>query len=255
MHRLKQSVSWWCFARGKLLPHTLIRAAADIGYEGIELVDQAYWPLIKEHGLSIVSTNAGLSIEQGLNRREHHARLEQKIRVALHLAEQWSIPILIVFSGNRQGLSDHTGVEMTAEGLSHVTQAAEDAGVTLAIELLNSKVDHLDYQCDHTAWGVEVCRQVNSPRVKLLYDIYHMQIMEGDIIRTIREYYPYFAHYHTAGNPGRHEIDETQELNYVPIIRALLETGYTGYLGQEFLPLGDPIEALKQAFDLCNIAL
>src|SRR6266851_1688896 len=255
MHRLKQSVSWWCFAQGELLPQTLVRAAADIGYEGIELVDQEYWPLIKEHDLSIVSTAAGLSIEQGLNRREHHAHLEQKIRAALHLAEQWSIPTIIVFSGNRQGLSDQAGIEITAEGLSRVAQAAEDAGVTLAIELLNSKVDHLDYQCDHTAWGVEVCRLVNSPRVKLLYDIYHMQIMEGDIIRTIREYHPYFAHYHTAGNPGRHEIDETQEINYAPIVRALLETGYTGYLGQEFLPLGDPIAALKQAFDLCNIVL
>jgi hydroxypyruvate isomerase len=127
--------------------------------------------------------------------------------------------------------------------------------VTLALELLNSKVDHPDYQCDHTAWGVEVCRLVNSPRVKLLYDIYHMQIMEGDIIRTIRQYHPYIAHYHTAGNPGRHELDESQELNYAPIVRALLETGYTGYLGQEFLPLGDPIAALKQAFDLCNSAL
>jgi hydroxypyruvate isomerase len=205
MHRLKQSVSGWCFAQGELSPQILVRAAADIGYEGIELVEQEYWPLIQAHGLSIVSTNAGLSIEQGLNRREHHAHLEQKIRAALHLAEQWSIPTIIVFSGNRQGMNDQVGIEQTAEGLSRVAQAAENAGVTLAIELLNSKVDHPDY--------------------------------------------------HTAGNPGRHEIDETQEINYVPIVRALLETGYTGYLGQEFLPLGDPIEALKQAFDLCNIAL
>jgi len=252
---MKQSVSWWCFAQGGLSPQSLVRAVADIGYEGIELVDQVYWPLIKEHGLSIVSTNAGLSIEQGLNRREHHIHLEQQIRAALHFAEEWSIPMIIVFSGNRQGLSDQAGIETTAEGLSRVARAAEDAGVTLTIELLNSKVDHLDYQCDHTAWGVQVCRLVNSPRVKLLYDIYHMQIMEGDIIRTIREYHPYFAHYHAAGNPGRHEIDETQEINYAPIVRALLETGYTGYLGQEFIPLRDPIAALKQAFDLCNIAL
>ena len=255
LRRLKQSVSWWCFVRGEVLPQTFIRAVADIGYEGIELVDQAYWPLIKAHGLSIASTNAGLSIEQGWNRREHHADLEQRIDAALHLAEQWSIPTIIVFSGTRQGLSDREGIEITAEGLSRIAPAAEDAGVTLALELLNSKVDHPDYQCDHTAWGVEVCRLVNSPRVKLLYDIYHMQIMEGDIIRTIRQYHPYIAHYHTAGNPGRHELDERQELNYAPIVRALLETGYTGYLGQEFLPLGDPIAALKQAFDLCNSAL
>src|SRR5260370_15002430 len=142
MHRLKQSVSWWCFAQGELSPQALVRAAASIGYEGIELVDQAYWPLIKEHGLSIVSTNAGLSIEQGLNRREHHAVLEQKLLAALHLAEQWSIPTIIVFSGNRQGLSDQAGIEITAEGISRVAQAPADAGVTLPIELRTSKLDH-----------------------------------------------------------------------------------------------------------------
>src|SRR5258708_33021056 len=177
MRRMKQSVSWWSFAQGALLPQTLLHAAADNGYRSMELVDQEYWPLIKEHGLSIVSTAAGLSIEQGLNRREHHAHLEQKIRAALHLAEQWSIPTIIVFSGNRQGLSDQAGIEITAEGLSRVAQAAEDAGVTLAIELLNSKVDHLDYQWDHTALGVEVFRLVHYPRVSRLYAIYHIQIM------------------------------------------------------------------------------
>src|SRR5258708_33625559 len=135
MRRMKQSVSWWCFAQGELLPQTLVRAAADIGYEGIELVDQEYWPLIKEHGLSIVSTNAGLSIEQGWNRREHHAHLEQKIRAALHLAEHGSIPTIIVFSGNRQGLNDQAGIEITAEGLSRVAEAGEDAGVSLSIQL------------------------------------------------------------------------------------------------------------------------
>ena len=251
MQRIRQSVSWWCF-EGKLSPQDLVRAAADIGYAGVELADQAYWPLIKAHGLSIVSTNADLSIEQGLNRREYHAEIEQKLRAALQLAEQWSIATVIVFSGNRQGLSDQAGIEITAEGLARVAHMAEDIGVTLVLELLNSKIDHLDYHCDHSSWGVEVCRLVDSPRVKLLYDIYHMQIMEGDIIRTIQQYHPYFAHYHTAGNPGRHEIDETQEINYAPIVRAILETGYTGYLGQEFIPTRDPIASLKQAFDLCN---
>jgi hydroxypyruvate isomerase len=157
--------------------------------------------------------------------------------------------------GNREGLDDQTGAEITAEGLSRVAGVAEEAGVTLVMELLNSKVDHKDYQCERTAWGIEVCQMVNSPRVKLLYDIYHMQIMEGDIIRTIRDHHASFAHYHTAGNPGRHELDETQELYYPPIIRAILATGYQGYLGQEFIPKGDPIAALKQAFDLCNVSL
>ncbi|HEV2659707.1 MAG TPA: TIM barrel protein [Ktedonobacteraceae bacterium] len=251
MSQIKQSVCWWCFA--SVAPRQLLRAAADIGYAAVELVEPEYWPLIKEYGLTIASTNGGLSIEQGLNRREHHAQIEQRLRATIEQAEHWGIPNIIVFSGNRAGLDDKTGAEITAEGLSRVAGVAEQAGVTLILELLNSKVDHKDYQCDHTTWGVEVCRMVNSPRVKLLYDIYHMQIMEGDIIRTIRANHAFFAHYHTAGNPGRHEIDETQELNYPPIIRAIRETGYEGYLGQELIPLGDPLAGLKQAFDLCDI--
>jgi hydroxypyruvate isomerase len=255
MSQLKQSICWWCFAgTGMTLKH-LLHTAADIGYAAVELVEPEYWSLIKEYGLSIASTNAGLSIEQGLNRREHHELLEGKIRRAIEQAQRWGITNVIVFSGNRAGLDDRLGAEITAEGLSRVAGVAEEAGVTLVMELLNSKVDHKDYQCDRTAWGVEVCRRVNSPRVKLLYDIYHMQIMEGDVIRTIDNYHPYFAHYHTAGNPGRHELDETQELNYPPIVCAILKTGYEGYLGQEFIPRGDPIAGLKQAFDLCNVSL
>jgi hydroxypyruvate isomerase len=255
MSHIKQSVCWWCFASTGMAPQQLLRAAADIGYAAVELVEPEHWPLIKEYGLTIASTNGGLSIEQGLNRREHHEQIEQRIRTTIEQAEHWGIPNIIVFSGNRAGLDDKTGAEITAEGLSRVAGAAENAGVTLTLELLNSKVDHKDYQCDRTAWGVEVCRMVNSPRVKLLYDIYHMQIMEGDIIRTIRNNHSFFAHYHTAGNPGRHELDETQELNYAPIIRTILETSYKGYLGQEFIPLGDPLAGLKQAFDLCNISV
>lgn len=254
MGPIKQSVSWWCFAQVGMAPEQLLRAAAAIGYSAVELAEPEAWPLIKKYGLTIASTNGGLSIEQGLNRREHHAYLEQQIRAAIAQAEQWDIPNVIVFSGNRAGLDNRLGAEITAEGLSRVAGAAEEAGVTLVMELLNSKVDHPDYQCDRTAWGVEVCRMVNSPRVKLLYDIYHMQIMEGDIIRTIRDQHQYFAHYHTAGNPGRHELNDTQELNYPPIIRTLLETGYQGFLGQEFIPQGDPLAGLKQAFELCNVS-
>jgi hydroxypyruvate isomerase len=253
MSPIKQSVCWWCFAKRGLEPEQLLRAAANIGYQAVELVEPEHWPLVKEYGLTIASTNGGLSIEQGLNRREHHASLENQIRATIEQAEHWGIPNVIVFSGNRTGQDDRVGAEITAEGLSRVAGAAEEAGVTLVMELLNSTVDHKDYQCDRTAWGVEVCRMVNSPQVKLLYDIYHMQIMEGDIIRTIRDHHHSFAHYHTAGNPGRHELDETQELNYPPIIRTILETGYQGYLGQEFIPQGDPIAGLKQAFDLCNV--
>ncbi|GHO66838.1 hypothetical protein KSD_16840 [Ktedonobacter sp. SOSP1-85] len=252
MATIQQSFSWGGFAQ-HVEANKLIHAAAEIGLRGVELVPQEYWQRIKDHGLSIVSVDGHRSIQEGLNRREHHARIEQEIYAKLALAEQWGIRNLIVFSGNRAGLDDETGAQITAEGLRRVAKAAEDAGVMLVMELLNSKVNHRDYQCDHVAWGVEVCRLVDSPAVRLLYDIYHMQIMEGDIIRTIRENHAYFAHYHTAGNPGRHEIDESQELYYPPIIHAIQETGYMGYIGHEFSPLGDPLASLKYAFDLCQI--
>jgi len=254
MTSLKQSVSWWCFD-GKLSPEQLVRACADIGYAAMELVEQEYWPLVKDHGLGIVSVKGHESIIDGLNRRENHAPIEKEIKANLELAAQWGIPNLICFSGNRGGLDDASGAAITAEGLRRVAKRAEDAGVTLALELLNSKVDHPDYQCDKTAWGVKVIEMVNSPRVKLLYDIYHMQIMEGDIIATIRAHRQHFSHYHTAGVPGRHEIDETQELYYPAIVRAILATGYDGYLGQEFVPLGDPVVGLRRAFELCDVKM
>jgi hydroxypyruvate isomerase len=150
-------------------------------------------------------------------------------------------------------LSDEEGAVNTAEGLKRVAGVAEQKGVTLILELLNSKVDHKDYQCDHTAWGVQVVRAVNSPRVKLLYDIYHMQIMEGDIIRTIRDNINYIGHFHTAGNPGRHDMDDTQELNYPPIMRAIAATNYDGYVGHEFIPKGDPMEAIRVTYQMCDV--
>src|SRR6266487_212171 len=200
MDHIKQSISWWCFAQGDMTIESMVRIAADIGYEAIELVEQEHWQVIKDHGLD-----------------------------------------------------DKTGAEITALGLKRLARFAQDEGVTLILELLNSKVDHPDYQADKTAWGVEVCQMVDSPAVRLLYDIYHMQVMEGDIIRTIREQHAYFGHYHTAGNPGRQELDERQELQYKPIIQAIAATGYKGYLGQEFIPSGNPEVALRQAFDICNI--
>jgi len=251
MVAIKQSVSAWCFER-TTSPRDLARTLAEIGYAGVDLVDQEHWPLFKEHGLAIAAVNGHRSIEEGLNRRENHDRIEQEISANLDLAVRWGIANLIVFSGNRRGLDDDAGAEITAEGLRRVAGAAEDAGVTLVLELLNSKVDHPDYQADHTAWGVRVCDMVGSSRVKLLYDIYHMQIMEGDIIRTIRDNASYIGHYHTAGNPGRHEIGAAQELYYPAIMRAILATGYSGYVGQEFVPAGDPTAALREAFEVCN---
>jgi hydroxypyruvate isomerase len=250
---LRQSICWWCFVPNLLTPEVLLRTAADIGYEAVELVDPPDWALVKNHGLKIASIKGHSSIEQGLNRRENRAHITRELQANIQLAAQWGIPNLICFSGNRAGVDDQTGAEMTAENLRPLAKMAEDAGVTLAIELLNSKVDHPDYQCDKTAWGVKVCQMVDSPRVRLLYDIYHMQIMEGDVIRTIQDNARYFAHYHTAGNPGRHEIDDTQELNYRAIMRAIAATGYTGYIGQEFIPVGDPAAGLKAAFDLCSL--
>jgi hydroxypyruvate isomerase len=254
MSRLKQSVSWWCLD-GKLAPEALVRACADIGYAAMELVGQEHWALVKDHGLGIASVGGHKSLTDGLNRRENHAGIEREIRANLELAVKWGIPNLVCFSGNRKGLDDETGAAITAEGLHKLAGYAESAGVTLVLELLNSKVDHPDYQCDHTAWGVKVVQQVNSPRVKLLYDIYHMQIMEGDVIRTIRDNHQHIAHYHTAGVPGRNEIDETQELYYPAIARAIIETGNDGYLGQEFIPTGDPVAGLRRAFELCNLTI
>ena len=253
MDHIKQSISWWCFAQGDMTIESMVRIAADIGYEAIELVEQEHWQVIKDHGLAIASLKGQSSIEEGFNRREYHDRLEREVRANIALAAQWGIPNVIVFSGNRDGLDDKTGAEITALGLERLARIAQDEGVTLILELLNSKVDHPDYQADKTIWGVQVCQMVDSPAVKLLYDIYHMQVMEGDIIRTIREHHAYFGHYHMAGNPGRQELDERQELQYKPIIQAIAATGYKGYLGQEFIPTGDPEVALRQSFEVCNI--
>lgn len=253
MAELKQSIAWWSFMRGDMTPEHLVRTVADIGYAGIELVGQEHWRLIKDHGLTIVATGGHRSLENGLNRRENHAAIEREILDNIKLATEWGIPNLIVFSGNRKGLDDEQGAENTAEGLRRVARAAEDSGVTLVLELLNSKVDHPDYQCDKTPWGVHVCEMVDSPRVKLLYDIYHMQIMEGDIIRTIGQSHQFIGHYHTAGNPGRHEIDDSQELAYPAIMRAISEIGYNGFVGQEFVPVGDLEAALRNAWNICRI--
>src|SRR5579871_1708469 len=225
MAKIKQSLAWWCFGRSTS-PETLIAEAAKIGYAGVEMCPQELWGKVRDGGLKIVTMGGHQSLSDGLNKRENHDRIEREINANLELAVKWEIPALIVFSGNRNGLADDAGVEITAEGLKRVSKAAEDAGVTLVLELLNSKVDHPDYQCDHTSWGVAVCQAVNSPRVKLLYDIYHMQIMEGDVISCIRGNISHFGHFHTAGVPGRKDLDENQELYYPAIMRAIAETGY-----------------------------
>jgi len=249
----RQSIAWWPFVPARLTPEELIEAALAIGYAGIELAPREAWPMICRAGLTIASHGGHVSLTDGLNRRENHLSIEKEIRANLKLAEEWNIPNLIVFSGNRGGLADGVGAEITADGLRRVARAAEDAGVNLVLELLNSKVDHPDYQCDHAAWGLAVCQMVGSPRVKLLYDIYHAQVMEGDLIRTLRAVAPWIGHVHTAGNPGRCEIDERQEINYPAVMRTLAETGYDGFVGQEFIPQGDALESLRHAFALCQV--
>ena len=197
--------------------------------------------------------NGTTTISDGFNRLEHHARFVPTMIERIKACAQAGLPNVICFSGNRRGIDDEQGLANCAIGLRQVVGAAERAGVTVCMELLNSKVDHPDYMCDHTAWGVELCRRVGSERFKLLYDIYHMQIMEGDVIRTIQEHHVHIGHYHTGGVPGRHEIDETQELNYPVIMRAIAATGFTGFVGQEFIPTGDPLAALEAAVRRCTV--
>jgi hydroxypyruvate isomerase len=253
MSRIKQSFSWDGFARTGIGPEKLVRGAAEIGYEAVELVGEELFPLITSHGLKILSITGHPLSPDGVNRRENRDYLEKEVTQKLALAQKWRIPNLLCFSGNRYGIDEIEAAEIAAENLSYLAKLVASAGVTLLMELLNSKVKSRDYQADNTAWAVKVCQMVASPNVNLLYDIYHMQIMEGDIINTIRQNHVYFGHYHTAGNPGRGDLDDTQELYYPAIIRAILDTGYTGYVGHEFFPKGEPLASLKAAFDTCNV--
>jgi hydroxypyruvate isomerase len=246
---LSQSFSWWCFKERGVADAELLRAAKQIGYDGVDLAGEELWPQIVDAGLKLVAVDGHGTLSEGLNRRDQAARIERELQVKIEKAARWKIPVLICFSGNRGAEDDAAGLAVCAETLARVAPAAQQAGVKLAVELLNSKVDHPGYQCDRTAWGVQLCERVASPAVALLYDIYHMQIMEGDLIRTIRSHHRHFAHYHTAGNPGRGPMDDTQEIHYPPIYRAIAETGYQGHIGHEFIPKGDPVKELRAAFE------
>jgi hydroxypyruvate isomerase len=250
---LKQSVSRWCFGKWSL--DELCAHAARIGYRGIDLLPPSDWPVVRKHGLvcALGAMGGPVTIEKGLNRVENHGPILDALDKGIDLAAEAGVPNIVCLSGNRAGMSDEEGLENCAKALRQIAPHAEKKGVTLCLELLNSKVDHKDYMADHTAWGVALVKKVGSPRVKLLYDIYHMQIMEGDVIRTIRESIGSIAHFHTAGVPGRHEIDARQELNYPAICRAIVDAGYTGFLAQEFVPTGDPLSALEDAFRICDV--
>ena len=249
---IHHSVCKWCYPKVEL--ETLAQWGKDNGLGSIELLEIQDIPKVQKHGLTcaMVSGIPG-GITKGLNRLENHDTIVEWVEMAAPKVAQLGCQNIICFSGNRQGQSNEEGIRNCAIGLKRLMPIAERHKVTLVMELLNSKVDHADYQCDHTAWGVDLCKAVGSDRFKLLYDIYHMQIMEGDVIATIKKSAPYIAHYHTGGVPGRHEIDETQELFYPAIMRAIAETGYKGFVAQEFIPKRDPLTSLKQGVTICDV--
>ena len=251
--KINHSVCRWCYNDIPLVD--LCIAAKEIGIASIELVGPDEWPLLKEHGLTCaLPWGAGMGIEKGFNNPDLHAELIKSYEEVIPQVAAAGYNQIICFSGNRNGLDDQKGIENCAIGLKKLMPIAEKYKVTMVMELLNSKVNHPDYQCDHTEWGVALCKAVGSERFKLLYDIYHMQIMEGDVIATIKKYHQYISHYHTAGVPGRHEIDETQELNYPAIMKAIIDTGFEGFVAQEFVPQkADKLASLKQGIRICDV--
>ncbi|HEY1464126.1 MAG TPA: TIM barrel protein [Terriglobales bacterium] len=250
--RIKQSVSRWCY---KDIPlDDLCVYSAKIGIKAIDLLEPDEYEVPLRHGLICAMAYAGGgTIPDAMNRTENHDAIEQGFRLNIPKASKASIPNVITFSGNRRGMPDEEGARNTILGLNRVKKIAEDNGVTICIELLNSKVNHPDYMCDHTAWGVQVMQEVNSPNVKLLYDIYHMQIMEGDLIATIQKNIQWIAHFHTGGVPGRHELNNTQEVQWDGVMRGIAEAKFQGYVAHEFVPTGDPFTSLREAVDLCDV--
>jgi hydroxypyruvate isomerase len=250
--RIRQSASRWCYQQIPL--DELCEKGAQMGLKAIDLLDEKEWEIPRRYGLICsMGYGGGGEIQSAMNRPENHAKIEEAFRKSIPLAAKSGVTNIITFSGNRAGMSDEEGAKNTVAGLNRVKKIAEDHGVTICMELLNSKVDHKDYMCDHTAWGVRVMQEVNSPRVKLLYDIYHMQIMEGDLIRTITQNIDWIGHFHTGGVPGRHELDDKQEVQWAAVMRAIAGTNYAGYVAHEFVPTRDPLTSLREAVDLCDV--
>jgi hydroxypyruvate isomerase len=248
--RIKQSACKWCY--GKIPLKEFCQAAKEIGLVGIDLLGPGDFATLKEYGLVCTMTSSH-GINPGLNRKQHHERCLDAIRKAIEATSAAGFRNVICFSGNRDGMDDDEGARNCADALKQVARLAEEKNVIISMELLNSKRNHKDYMCDRTEWGVKMCKMVGSPNVKLLYDIYHMQIMEGDIIATIKENREYIGHIHTGGVPGRNEIDETQEIYHPPIMQALLDIKFDGFVAHEFIPRRDPLTSLAQAVKLCDI--
>ncbi|MDQ3653120.1 MAG: TIM barrel protein [Acidobacteriota bacterium] len=251
--RIKQSACFWCYEK-KVPLDDLCKNAAEMGMAAIDLLNAGQWETARKHGLtcSVGYAEAG-NIADGLNNKANHDKIIQGFEKNIPLAKKAGVPNVIVFFGNRRGMSDDEAIANSVACLNRAKKIAEDNGVNIVIELLNSKVDHKDYIGDRTSYGVEVCKAVGSERVKLLYDIYHMQIMEGDVIRTIKNNHQYIGHYHTGGNPGRNEIDQTQELHYPAIVKAIIDTGFAGFMAHEFIPKRDPLTSLREAVALCDV--
>lgn len=250
---IHHSVCRWCF--GDMPLDQLCAAVKEMGLVGIDLVGPKDWDTLKRYNLvSTMCNGAEISLTKGWNNPQYHAQLIKNYTEHIELVAAAGYTNLICFSGNRDGMADDVGLQHCADGLKKIMPLAEKKGVVIHMELLNSKVDHKDYMCDKTPWGVELCKRIGSPNFKLLYDIYHMQIDEGDVIRTIQNYHPYIGHYHTAGVPGRHEIDDSQELYYPAIMRAILATGFNKYVAQEFIPAQqNKLESLRKAIQICDV--
>ena len=248
--RINQSVSQWCYGKWSL--DELCQVSKKLGLKAIDLLGPGQFATVKKYGLVVSMVNSH-SLTNGLADKKYHDECLAKLRETIDATSEAGFPNVISFSGNRRGIPDDVGIENAVEALKKIVGHAEKKNVTIVLEYLNSKVNHKDYMFDRTAWGVEVCKQVGSDRVKILYDIYHAQIMEGDIIRTIRDNKDYISHYHTGGNPGRNEIDDTQELYYPAIMKAIAETGFQGYVAHEFVPKRDPLESLTYAARICDV--
>ena len=249
---INHSVCKWCYSKIPL--EEFCKSAKEMGITSIDLTGPEEWPTLKKYGLTCaMAQGAGKGISDGFNDPRLHDELVASYEAIFPKLKEAGLTNVICFSGNRRGMSDEEGLKNCAVGLKRLMPSAEKHGVTVVMELLNSKVDHKDYMCDHSKWGVDLCKAVGSERFKLLYDIYHMQIMEGDIIRNIRDYHPYFAHYHTGGNPGRNEIDETQEIYYPAVMKAILATGFKGFVAQEFIPKRDPLKSLREGVMICDV--
>lgn len=247
------SVCRWCFNKYPL--EELCDVAKDAGIHSIELLNPSEWDIVLNRGLKVALSNgSSLGITKGWNNLKYHGQLQRDLLELIPQAAEKGIPQIIVFSGNRNEIPDEEGIENCAIGLDPIAKYAGQFGVRIVMELLNSKIEHPDYHADHTSWGVKLVQKLGSPHFKLLYDIYHMQVMEGNVIRTITENKDFIAHYHTAGVPGRHEIDETQELNYAAIMKAIASCGFNGFVAQEFIPAAaDPWKSLKKAIQICSV--